>query len=303
MRSKVVPKEKVLPLESSDCIIYEKDLPFPYVHYPSGRWRGAFFAFQERMNSPLFYCSCQEKGIKVYLQSREGFSGIPVTSTEIMIQNFINQLQFKDRLCHVCNKVCPKYGFDTDTHTQTKFHSIYGYYINGLAYEYGIDWLGTILAPELIPPDIVPLLITSTFNDNRLDEQSRRDFFRYCENIIRSRMGYFPIGQKWKTEIKLLELVRKIYPKYTVIHQYEIDHLRADIYIEELNLVIEYQGEQHFKPIAFMGGEEGLKKTQARDKEKVELCNYYNLGIVYFDYKDDLNEKMVKERISLYLKG
>ena len=303
MSSKIVPRGNVLTLENNNFIIYEKDLPFPYVHYPSGSWRGAFFAFQETRNGSLFYCSCQKKGIEVYLRSRERFPGMPVASNEIMIQQFIHHLQFKDKLCHVCNMVCLRYGYEPYTNrSQTKFYSIYGYYINGLSYQYGIGIFGEILNSELIPPDILPSLIAiDGYDGMRLDEQSLKDFRRYCENIIRTQMGYFPIGKKWTSEIKLLDLVRKLYPQYTVIHQYELDNLRADIYIKELKLVIEYQGEQHFKSFDFMGGEEGLKKTQARDKEKVELCNYYNLGILYFTYQDQLTEEFVKDRISSYI--
>ncbi|MFT4413374.1 hypothetical protein ACLM5H_05895 [Fredinandcohnia humi] len=302
MRSRIVPKESVPTLESDGCVTYEEELPYPIVHYPS-RF-GSFFGFQENENSPVCYCTCQQKGLEIYLLNEEfnRFGDIPKSLRFNLGEAFINKLQFKDNLCHVCNKVCPKYGYGK-TLKGTKFHSIYGHYINGLSFAYGIDSRGRIYSPELIPSDIVPLLITHSFDDKRLDEQSTIDFLRYCEDVIRVQMGYFSIGKKWSTEVKLLDIIKKLYPNYTVIHQYPIDHLRADIFIEELNLVIEYQGEQHFKPIAFMGGDEALENTKARDKEKVELCDYYNLGIVYFDYKDDLNEKMVKERISLYLKG
>lgn len=302
MNSNIVPKEKVPLLESSNCIIYEENLPFPYVHYPLDYPNGAFYAFQETSNSPLFYCSCQEKGLETYLHNCKGFSGIPFTSNELMIQNFIRQLQFKEKLCHVCNKVCPKYGYDSDTRIHTKFYSIYGYYINGLFYEYGVNWRGTIFAPELVPQEIAHSLTTYGYKNNILDEHSRKYFTRYCENIIRSRIGYFPVGQKWKKEAELLELVREIFPEYSVIHQCGIEHLIADIYIEELKLVIEYQGEQHFIPISHWGGEDGLKKTQERDKEKAELCRKHKIDIMYFSYKEELTKKFVKGKIFSHLR-
>lgn len=301
MRSKIVPKEAVPPLELDGCITYEEELPYPIVHYPS-RF-GSFFGFQENENTPVCYCSCQRKGLEIYLLKEEfsQFGEIPKSLRFNIGEVFLRTLQFKDNLCHICNKVCPKYGFGK-TIKGTKFHSIYGHYVNGLALEYGIGSFGKIYAPELIPPDIVPYLITTPYDNKRLDDQSITDFLRYCEDVVRVRMGYFAIGKKWTTEVKLLEIIRKLYPNFTVIHQYPLDHLRADIFIEELNLVIEYQGEQHFKPIAFMGGEEAFEKTKERDREKAELCKYCKIGMVYFDYTDDLNEKMVKERISCILR-
>ncbi|YBV93561.1 hypothetical protein M1D53_28955 (plasmid) [Bacillus sp. PK9-021] len=302
MKSKIVPKEVLPSLRWNDFVNYEKDMPFPYVYYPS--MLGAFFGFQENEDSPIFHCLCQKKGIEVHLKNIHfrRFDGLPGASQKLLAQTFIDTLQFKENLCHICNKLCPSYGHGKSL-GNTKFHSIYGYYINGQAYSYGVEPRGRVYEAELIPADIVPNLITQSYDDRRLDEQSVKDFMRYCEDVIRIRMGYHAIGKKWTTEIKLLELVRKIYPKYTVIHQYELDHLRGDIYIEELKLVIEYQGQQHFKPVSYMDGEEGFKRIQARDKEKVELCNYYKLGILYFSYKDKLSEKLVKDRISSYFKS
>lgn len=299
MRSKIIPKEELPDLEKDGCVNYEEGLPYPYVHYPAQL--GSFYGFQEAPNSPVFFCSCQRKGLKTYLENvaYEGLGGIPRATRSLLGQTIFNTLQFRDHLCHICNKICPAYGYGK-TVRGTKFHSIYGRYINGLSYEYGISPFGEVYVPELIPTDIVPYLVTRSYDHERLDEQSIFDFLRYCEDVIRSRMGYFAIGKKWTSEIKLLEHVRKIYPKYTVIHQYQLDHLRADIYIEELKLVIEYQGKQHFHPIAFMGGEEELRKTKERDQEKRELCSFYNLGIIYFTYKEDLTEELVKDKISSY---
>lgn len=299
MRSKIVPKGIISDLEGDGCVNYEEGLPYPYVHYPS--LLGSFYGFQEAPNSPVFFCLCQRKGLRTYLENKayEQLGAIPKATRNFLGQTIFNTLQFEDHLCHVCNKVCPAYGYGK-TLRGTKFHSIYGRYINGLAYEYGMSPSGEVYVPELIPTDIVPYLITLPYDDECLDEQSRFNFIRYCEDVIRDRMGYFSIGKKWASEIKLLEIVRKLYPKYTVIHQYDLDHLRGDIYIEELKLVIEYQGKQHFHPIVFMGGEESLRKTKERDQEKRELCSFYNLGIIYFTYEEDLTEKLVKEKISSY---
>lgn len=51
-----------------------------------------------------------------------------------------------------------------------------------------------------------------------------------------------------------------------------------------------------------MGGEEGLKRRQERDKEKIDLCKYYNLDLVYVTYLDELSEKVIKNKISPYLR-
>jgi len=59
---------------------------------------------------------------------------------------------------------------------------------------------------------------------------------------------------------------------------------RFDFYLEDLNTVIEYDGELHFKSIEHFGGEEGLKKTKRRDKIKTEYCKNNNIVLIRIPY-------------------
>ena len=60
--------------------------------------------------------------------------------------------------------------------------------------------------------------------------------------------------------------------------------LRPDFYLPDYNLIIEYDGRQHFKPVKFWGGDEGLLKTQERDKLKTQLCEEHNIKLVRISY-------------------
>jgi hypothetical protein len=44
-----------------------------------------------------------------------------------------------------------------------------------------------------------------------------------------------------------------------------------DVYLPDLKIALEYQGEQHFRAIPYFGGEEGLLRTQERDRRKREI--------------------------------
>lgn len=55
----------------------------------------------------------------------------------------------------------------------------------------------------------------------------------------------------------------------------------------ELLLLIEYDGQQHFKPVPFYGGDSFLKETQIRDRIKTEYCNNNNIKLLRFNYLDD----------------
>lgn len=60
--------------------------------------------------------------------------------------------------------------------------------------------------------------------------------------------------------------------------------------------LIEYDGAQHFKPVAIWGGEEGLKKQIARDKIKDEYCANNNIPLLRLPYT--LTDEEIKQEIT-----
>jgi hypothetical protein len=60
--------------------------------------------------------------------------------------------------------------------------------------------------------------------------------------------------------------------------------LRVDFYLPTYNLAIEYQGEQHYKPIDFFGGQKTFEKQVLYDNYKREYFKNNLLEIPYTDY-------------------
>lgn len=79
-----------------------------------------------------------------------------------------------------------------------------------------------------------------------------------------------------------------------------IKMLRFDRFIEELNLCIEYDGEQHFRATDFFGGEESFKVTKKRDKIKTDFCRNNKINLLRIKYNQDPVEEVEKmlEKIS-----
>ena len=65
-----------------------------------------------------------------------------------------------------------------------------------------------------------------------------------------------------------------------------------DFFLPEYNIAIEVQGEQHYTPSNFFGGEKEFIKRQKRDKKKLSLCEKHNIKVFYLrnKYKYNLNE-------------
>ena len=85
-------------------------------------------------------------------------------------------------------------------------------------------------------------------------------------------------------------------PKCLYKSQYSPDWLgkqRFDIYIPKYNIAIEYNGEQHYKPMAKFGGVIGYNKTVERDSHKLEKCKANNCKLYVLRYNcknNDLQE-------------
>jgi len=60
--------------------------------------------------------------------------------------------------------------------------------------------------------------------------------------------------------------------------------LRFDFYIPHLNSCIEYDGQFHFKPVKFFGGDDSYKKQLFLDNVKNEFCKNNNINLIRISY-------------------
>lgn len=77
----------------------------------------------------------------------------------------------------------------------------------------------------------------------------------------------------------------------------DINYLRFDFYLPELNMVIEYNGIQHYKPIDFFGGQKQFLLTQKHDNIKKEYCINNNIQYLVISYKEDIKQVLIYNNI------
>lgn len=69
-----------------------------------------------------------------------------------------------------------------------------------------------------------------------------------------------------------------------------------DFYLPEYNVAIEYQGEQHFRPIIKFGGQQDFELRKKRDEIKNKLCKKHEIPIIYL--RKNINETDLLKQIN-----
>lgn len=111
---------------------------------------------------------------------------------------------------------------------------------------------------------------------------------------------------KKSSQRRLFNIIKEIFNKEVVLFDYnEFDWLKnnktggiqeIDIWVPHIKLAIEYDGEQHFNPIKYFGGEEKFIKTKTLDALKNYKIAQNKKDVKYFirfNYKDTLTKNNV----------
>jgi len=247
------------------------------------------------------------------------------------VKEGISSFYFKDKLCHECNQAVPNLLYCKQMYGRTHFEAEYGWYISKSANELGVNFNNWHLMKKIASDKILDRIeiefseIDEAFepykkaleNDDFIQKREAWDswvnfideHFHYDswlpENEARKRFGFKEKGHSSMGETSLYNLVKNVFPNHKVERHYRgkwLDRLELDIFVHELNLGIEYQGEQHFQAVEHWGGEEALKKGQARDEKKKYLCEVNKVALEYFYFNEVLTDEIVKKRLKKYIK-
>ncbi len=116
---------------------------------------------------------------------------------------------------------------------------------------------------------------------------------------IKTSKGQFLI-ENWLKDNNIFFTTEENFNKNDELRTGKWSYLRYDIYIPQKNIIIEYDGIQHFEPVEMWGGEKTLKETQAHDNLKNQWANEHGIQLVRFNYKHS-NEDIENNLQSLLL--
>lgn len=115
-----------------------------------------------------------------------------------------------------------------------------------------------------------------------------------------------------KLHASVYAFCKQRFPLYTIIQEMPIygdnrglkSHLFIDIFVKELGIAIECNGEQHYNPSPFFfGGSYGFKKAQENDKLKKEWCKENGYKLVIFRFDEKLDYDKFNSKINDALRG
>lgn len=90
------------------------------------------------------------------------------------------------------------------------------------------------------------------------------------------------------SERNLLNVIRSHYPDVVAQKRFSwLGNQSLDIYIPSKKVAIEYQGEQHYRPVHIYGGKRGYREQKVLDKKKIRLCKENGIKLYYFTFADN----------------
>lgn len=118
--------------------------------------------------------------------------------------------------------------------------------------------------------------------------------------VLRYNKKYCPVCyyKKSRGEIDISIFLTKNQISYQTNFTFSDFKLKLfDFYLPDYNICIEYDGEQHFKPIDYFGGVEAFVDTQRRDREKDAYCIRNNIKLFRIPYWDKNKLETILQKI------
>lgn len=109
---------------------------------------------------------------------------------------------------------------------------------------------------------------------------------------------------RWVREDELVRLVSKLFPTRIIRREASppwLGRQRLDVFLPELALAIEHQGEQHYRPIAAFGGDQSFERTRDRDERKRALCYENDVTVVDIRFDQPLTLSSLQHRLRRWI--
>ena len=103
-------------------------------------------------------------------------------------------------------------------------------------------------------------------------------------------------------EDKVYSLMREIYPKQLILRNIRpswLKGLEIDIYVPRKKIAIEYQGEQHRKPVPDFGGKNTYISQKKNDQLKRKYCKENKVQLIEYWFDEVIHENNLRKKLGL----
>lgn len=100
---------------------------------------------------------------------------------------------------------------------------------------------------------------------------------------------------RWKAEEGAFLTLKAFLPEAEIIRHARPTWLapqHLDIFLPEFGVAIEYQGEQHYRPIDIFGGAPGFAATVERDERKRRICSFAGIQLECIRYDESVDGRI-----------
>lgn len=243
---------------------YIANLTVGHEHFVDDRIEGfRTVSFDHVITGERRFCNCHTDAHAAMLSdAKSRASAFVPNSWPHRVISLLEHAIYAEGLCHFC--VSERHGQDAP-----------------------IEWYGVQIHKHFEP--YVDLLVRSMGMDRRTARAEAR-----------RRLSI----SRWVREEELYLLISRLFPARTIRREASprwLGRQRLDIYLPELALAIEHQGEQHYFPIEAFGGEQAFEKTRERDERKRALCQEYGVTVVDIRFDDPLTIPSLRSRLRRWL--
>jgi hypothetical protein len=315
-RKKPAQKPTAAKSEGNEIEI-ESGLPLKFVHYPPSRL-GMIFAFSETKESTPYLCACS----KIVLETIRALKGqsnlhstllvsapyIPESISQRVKVHSEDEVEnlFKIDICHACCKVFPSLMSSAYEHGSFIFRWLY-WYEKQECYLQGFDYPSYRAIPGRVEDEFTEYLeISATLNTPSFDKpiysKARDRIKSLLSLLVKERFEIQSLGGSSHAEMTILKMIKELLPTQKITSHFRPDwlnRLEIDIWIPEMNIGIEYQGEQHYHPIEIWGGDVGLRDLQIRDDRKRKICKERGVRLIEIKYDEAISKESLAKLLEI----
>jgi hypothetical protein len=304
------------PIWRGGEITKEPGLPFSTVHYPQNQ--GIYLAFSRTSETEPYLCLCGRRIIQIHARElgyeteldfvvhgngqNEGAikrNLLPKALIERARQLENVEMLYRENLCHACNQVIPAMMSSAYPHASFCYAWVY-WYVRQTRLGYGfIETIETSKKFFQANPERFAISMSKAKDELDSYRRCRRQFWNETEMETKTKFGLHAIGGSSQAEHLILGMVKSLFSDQIVQQKVKpkwLMGLELDIWIPHLQLGIEYQGEQHYKPIEHWGGQESFDALVERDRRKRKLCKENAVHLLEIKYSEPLDiEVLIKK--------